>query len=174
MLGLRVRGRGGRDQPATVAAPKSAFLWGSTPFLCARAKKRGGTGSRSRRLLPRETAHTHNPPTSAKAPPPSRAKMSPVYRGSSAHADGGAAGVKKRFSLAARHRFFWQDKRNGVEGQQGPTTPTQRIGAPAPSQRQGSLAIGPVRAHQGSSGSSSVTDTSKATLSTWMPSITFM
>ena len=61
-----------------------------------------------------------------------------------------------------------------VESQQGLQPPTQRIGAPAPSQRQGSLAIGPVRAHQGSSGSSSVTDTSKATLSTWMPSITFM
>ena len=108
MLGLRVRGRGGWDPTPPVAAPLSAFLWGSTPFLCARAKKWGGTGSRGRRLLPRETAHTHNPPTSAKAPPPSRAKMSPVYRGSSAHADGGAAGVKKRFSLAARHRFFGQ------------------------------------------------------------------
>ena len=46
MLGLRVRGRGGRDQPAPVAAPISAFLWGSTPFLCARAKKWGGIGSR--------------------------------------------------------------------------------------------------------------------------------
>ncbi len=44
MLGLRVRGRGGRDPTAAVAAPKSAFLWGSTPFLCARAKKWGGTG----------------------------------------------------------------------------------------------------------------------------------
>ena len=46
MLGLRVRGRGGRDRTATVAAPLSAFLWGSTPFLCARAKKWGGIGSR--------------------------------------------------------------------------------------------------------------------------------
>ena len=44
MLGLRVRGRGGRDRTAAVAAPISAFLWGSTPFLCARAKKWGGTG----------------------------------------------------------------------------------------------------------------------------------
>ena len=47
MLGLRVRGRGGRDRTAAVAAPKSAFLWGSTPFLCARAKKWGGTGRAS-------------------------------------------------------------------------------------------------------------------------------
>ena len=58
MLGLRVRGRGGWDRTCHVAAPKSAFLWGSTPFLCARAKKWGGTGSRGRQLLPRVTAHT--------------------------------------------------------------------------------------------------------------------
>ena len=59
MLGLRVRGRGGWDRTAPVAAPKSAFLWGSTPFLCARAKKWGGTGSRGRQLLPNKTAHTY-------------------------------------------------------------------------------------------------------------------
>ena len=47
MLGLRVRGRGGWDRTAPVAAPKSAFLWGSTPFLCARAKKWGGIGRTS-------------------------------------------------------------------------------------------------------------------------------
>ena len=58
MLGLRVRGRGGWDRTAPVAAPKSAFLWGSTPFLCARAKKWGGTGSRGEGLLPNKTAHT--------------------------------------------------------------------------------------------------------------------
>ena len=58
MLGLRVRGRGGRDPTAPVAAPLSAFLWGSTPFLCARAKKWGGIGSRGHKLLPKETAHT--------------------------------------------------------------------------------------------------------------------
>ena len=58
MLGLRVRGRGGWDRTAPVAAPLSAFLWGSTPFLCARAKKWGGTGSRGRRLLTKKTAHT--------------------------------------------------------------------------------------------------------------------
>ena len=61
-MGLRVRGRGGRDRTAAVAAPKSAFLWGSTPFLCARAKKWGGTGSREERLLPKKTAHPYNPP----------------------------------------------------------------------------------------------------------------
>ena len=58
MLGLRVRGRGGWDRTCPVAAPISAFLWGSTPFLCARAKKWGGIGSRGHKLLPKETAHT--------------------------------------------------------------------------------------------------------------------
>ena len=61
MLGLRVRGRGGRDQPAPVAAPISAFLWGSTPFLCARAKKWGGIGSRGKRKPPKVSAHTYQP-----------------------------------------------------------------------------------------------------------------
>ena len=69
MLGLRVRGRGGRDPTAPVAAPKSAFLWGSTPFLCARAKKWGGTGSRGWRLLTNKTAHTYNAPTPTKPLP---------------------------------------------------------------------------------------------------------
>ena len=50
------------------AYPQSAFLWGSTPFLCARAKKWGGTGSRGQRPIPKVTAHTHPPP------PPSRAR----------------------------------------------------------------------------------------------------
>ena len=59
MLGLRVRGRGGRDPTPPVAAPLSAFLWGSTPFLCARAKKWGGMGSRGEGLLPGGTAHAY-------------------------------------------------------------------------------------------------------------------
>ena len=51
---------------------------------------------------------TRREPRQAPAPSPSRAKMSKDNRGRSAHANGGAAGVKKRFSLAARHRFFGQ------------------------------------------------------------------
>ena len=69
-MGLRVRGRGGRDPTAAVAAPKSAFLWGSTPFLCARAKKWGGTGSRVKRLLPKKTAHTYRVKTRSFPPLP--------------------------------------------------------------------------------------------------------
>ena len=100
MLGLCVRGRGGRDRTAAVAAPKSAFLWGSTPFLCARAKKWGGIGSRGDRLLPRKTAHTHQPPAK-------------VGRGTSrlptcsAHANGGATGVKKALFFGGSTPFLW-------------------------------------------------------------------
>ena len=77
MLGLRVRGRGGRDRTATVAAPKSAFLWGSTPFLCARAKKWGGTGRASAVYCPRKR-RTRTNPRQAPAPAPSRARNVPT------------------------------------------------------------------------------------------------
>ena len=76
MLGLRVRGRGGRDPTAAVAAPLSAFLWGSTPFLCARAKKWGGIGSRGRDFYPRKR-RTRTNPRQAPAPAPSRARNVP-------------------------------------------------------------------------------------------------
>ena len=63
---------------------------------------------------------TRREPRQAPAPSPSRAKMTPVYRGRSAHANGGAAGVKKRLSLAARHRFFGQaPKKWGRKAGQG-------------------------------------------------------
>ena len=70
MLGLRVRGRGGWDPTAPVAAPISAFLWGSTPFLCARAKKWGGIGSRGHNTPPNVTAHTKK--RKEKGEPPAR------------------------------------------------------------------------------------------------------
>ena len=44
----------------------------------------------------------------APSPCPKSGEERPYHRGRSAHADGGATGVKKRFSLAARHRFFGQ------------------------------------------------------------------
>ncbi len=54
--------------------------------------------------------------------------MSKDNRGRSAHADGGAAGVKKRFSLAARHRFFGQapKKWGRKAGQANDNLPTYR------------------------------------------------
>ena len=127
MLGLRVRGRGGWDRTATVAAPKSAFLWGSTPFLCARAKKWGGIAGQANDHLPTYRRTRRKPQTST-SPSPSRAKMSKDNRGSSAHANGGAARVKKRFSLAARHRFFGQapKKWGRKAGQGNENLPTYR------------------------------------------------
>ena len=106
MLGLRVRGRGGRDRIAPVAAPLSAFLWGSTPFLCARAKKWGGTGSRCKRLLPNKTAHTHKAPTPT-SPSTKSGEERPVYRGSSAHANGGDTEVKKALFFGGSTPFLW-------------------------------------------------------------------
>ena len=53
------RPRGRHCRLSLPPATQSAFLWGSTPFLCARAKKWGGTGSRGRRLLTKGTAHTY-------------------------------------------------------------------------------------------------------------------
>ena len=47
----------------------------------------------------------HPPPAPA---PPQVGRGTYSLPTGSAHADGGAAGVKKRFSLAARHRFFGQ------------------------------------------------------------------
>ena len=68
------------------------------------------------------------PPRLAPAPSPSRAKMSPDHRGRSAHANGGATRVKKRFSLAARHRFFGQapKKWGRIAGQAIDHHPTYR------------------------------------------------
>ena len=63
-----LRGRHCRYQVPPTA--KSAFLWGSTPFLCARAKKWGGTGSRGKRLLPKKTAHTYRVKTRSFPPLP--------------------------------------------------------------------------------------------------------
>ena len=58
---------------------QSAFLWGSTPFLCARAKKWGGTGSRGHNPPPNKTAHPHPPPTST-SPLQKSGEKRPVYR----------------------------------------------------------------------------------------------
>ena len=99
----------------------------STPFLCSCAKKRGGApkkrafGCRHGTCSVPPASPTDSKPQhhsrlrqadlsarSTTKPLPKSGEERPVHRGSSAHADGGAAGVKKRFSLAARHRFFGQ------------------------------------------------------------------
>ena len=99
----------------------------STPFLCLRAKKRGGA-PKKRAFGCRHVTCSVPPasPTNSKPQRHSRLRQADlsarsthqappqVGRGtfplqsSSAHANGGATRVKKRFSLAARHRFFGQ------------------------------------------------------------------
>ena len=123
MLGLRVRGRGGRDRTAPVAAPKSAFLWGSTPFLCARAKKWGGTGSRGHKLPPKKTAHPHQAPDQHQ-PLPKVGRGTSRLQSSSAHADGGAAKVKKAPFFGGSTPFLWAStKEMGSKGSRGQRPP---------------------------------------------------
>ena len=59
---------------------------------------------------------------------PKSGEERPDRRGRSAHADGGATGVKKRFSLAARHRFFGQapKKWGRMAGQANARLPIKR------------------------------------------------
>ena len=71
--------------------------------------------------------------------------MSKDNRGSSAHANGGAAGVKKRFSLAARHRFFGQAPKKWcrIAGQGNDHLPTYR--RTRTKQRQGGTSFARLR-----------------------------
>ena len=119
----------------------------STPFLCSCAKKRGGApkkrayGGRHGSCAVPPASPTNSKPQhhrrlrqadlsarSTTKPLPKSGEERPVHRGSSAHADGGAAGVKKRFSLAARHRFFGQapKKWGRIAGQANDNLPTYR------------------------------------------------
>ena len=128
MLGLRVRGRGGWDRTATVVAPISAFLWGSTPFLCARAKKWGGIGSRGRRLLTKETAHTHKPPTSTK-PPAKVGRGTSRLPTCSAHANGGDTGVKKALFFGGSTPFLWASTKEMVSNRRTGHRPPPNVSA---------------------------------------------
>ena len=128
---LRVRRFPGQKLPPPTAD--------STPFLCSCAKKRGGA-PKKRAFGCRHGSCLVPPasPTDSKPQHHSRLRQAdfawPIYppginqldapiRPVGAYAQMGEAGgptkgmwrLQKRFSLAARHRFFWQDKRNGVE-----------------------------------------------------------
>ena len=67
------------------------------------------------------SAHSTRATSPRPAPaPPQVGRGTSRLQSSSAHADGGAAGVKKRLSLAARHRFFGQaPKKWGRKAGQG-------------------------------------------------------
>ena len=99
----------------------------STPFLCSCAKKRGGApkkrayGCRHGSCSVPPASPTNSKPqhssrlpqadlsarSTHQAPPPSRAKMSKDHRGSSAHANGGAAEVKKALFFGGSTPFLW-------------------------------------------------------------------
>jgi len=117
----------------------------STPFLCSCAKKRGGA-PKKRAYGCRHGTCSVPPasPTDSKPQHPHRLRQADLsaqtttrprpksgeerndHQSSSAHADGGAAEVKKRFSLAARHRFFGQapKKWGRIAGQGNENLPT--------------------------------------------------
>src|SRR5699024_6049223 len=105
-----------------VAAPLSAFLWGSTPFLCARAKKWGGTGSWGQNPPPNKTAHPHNPPTST----------SPLQKSGEERIDYRLVALTRMVEPPGqKSAFLWRldtvslgkHQRNGVESQDKPTPP---------------------------------------------------
>ena len=119
----------------------------STPFLCSCAKKRGGApkkrafgcrhGSCSvppaspTNAKPQHNRRLRQADLSARSttkPLPKSGEERHAHQGSSVHADGGAAGVKKRFSLAARHRFFGQapKKWGRMAGQGNENLPKKR------------------------------------------------
>ena len=97
---------GGTEQPPW-RHPKARFF-GAPPRFFAQEQRNGVERAVGATIHRPTKRRTRTIPRQAPAPSPSRAKMSNDNRGSSAHADGGATGVKRRFSLAARHRFFGQ------------------------------------------------------------------
>ncbi len=119
----------------------------STPFLCSCAKKRGGAPKKrafgcrhvtcsvppasptnSKPQHPRRLRQADLSAQSTTKPPPQVGRRTYSPPTCSAHANGGAAGVKKRFSLAARHRFFGQapKKWGRIAGQANDHHPTYR------------------------------------------------
>ena len=119
----------------------------STPFLCSCAKKRGGAPKKrafgcrhvtcsvppasptnSKPQHPRRLRQADLSAQSTTTPLPKSGEERPVHRGSSAHTDGGAAGVKRRLSLAARHRLFGQapKKWGRIAGQANENLPKYR------------------------------------------------
>ena len=102
--------------------------------LCCTCRKQlpcpSGRHVRPRRRLPR--ASTGRSPTTSPSPGANGAFRFALTTGRHCQRRVRPAIVKtqgKRFSLTARRRFFWQDKRNGVEGQQGVTFSDKRKGA---------------------------------------------
>ena len=122
MLGLRVRGRGGRDPTPPVAAPLSAFLW-------------GGTGSRGHNPPPKKTAHTHKPQTPTSPLPKSGEDESRLLRQKRSREWWSHRGKKSAFLWRLDTVSLGKHQRNGVESQNKPSTTAQSIGAHVQSAR---------------------------------------
>ena len=107
--------------------PKARFF-GAPPRFFAQEQRNGVESAVGGNDPHPRNRRTRRKPQTSTSPSPSRAKMSKDNRGRSAHANGGAAGVKKRFSLAARHRFFGQapKKWGRIAGQGNDHLPTYR------------------------------------------------
>ena len=143
--GLRPNGRGGWAHQGDVEASKRFSLAARHRFFGQAPKKWGRMAGKGNDPHPTYRRTRTKPPTST-SPAPSRAKMSKDNRGSSAHANGGATGVKKRFSLAARHRFFGQAQKKWgrMAGQANDPLPTyRRTRISQKKARRGTLVEGP-------------------------------
>ena len=107
---------------------QSAFLWRLDTVSLGKHQRNGVEWQQGATTTTQGNGAHAQSPDNHQAPPQSRAKMSNDHRGRSAHANGGAAGVKKRFSLAARHRFFGQapKKWGRIAGQGNENLPTYR------------------------------------------------
>ena len=113
------RGRSAHANGGAAGVKRRFSLAARHRFFGQAPKKWGRKAGKANAPLPTYRRTRTKPPTST-SPAPSRAKMSKDNRGSSAHANGGATGVKKRLSLAARHRFFGQaPKKWGRKAGQG-------------------------------------------------------
>ena len=137
-LRTRPRPKSGEERPvyrlAALTRPveptgvkKALFFGGSTPFLWASTKEMVSNRRTGHRPPPNVSAHTQKP-ADPHQPPPQVGRGTSRPPTCSAHADGGANRVKKRFSLAARHRFFGQapKKWGRKAGQANAPLPTYR------------------------------------------------
>ena len=135
MLGLRARGRGGWDATAPVAASKARFF-GAPPRFFAQEQRNGVElavgatthcpGKRRTRTSP-QTPTSPLPKSGEDDPRPPRQERSRGWWS--------RRGNKSAFLWRLDTVSLGKHQRNGVERQDRPTTPSQRIGAPAPSKR---------------------------------------
>ena len=106
-LGLTPKWERRAGPPSSCGGFKGAFLWRLDTVSLGK-HQRNGVESQGRltKTSQRNGAHVESP-RPPPAPAPSRAKMSKDNRGSSAHANGGAARVKKALFFGGSTPFLW-------------------------------------------------------------------